>query len=88
MKQIANETNKYEQQEILKTSGPLTFCSRIRKWENVIVDEVYVVVAMFMLMGIVRKPTLRSCYSKNCLLFTVFWGCGRGGGLCHWKGWS
>jgi hypothetical protein len=39
---------------------------------TVSVDEMYVVLAIFMLIGILQKPTQRSYYSKNCLLFTPF----------------
>jgi hypothetical protein len=50
------------------------FHSRIRKWEDVTADELYVVLALFMLMGTVQEPTLRSHHSKNWLLFTLFFG--------------
>jgi hypothetical protein len=69
---IVDETNKYAQQEILKSIQPLTFPSRIRMWEDVTVDEMYVVLALFMLIRIVQKPTLRSYYAKNHLLFTPY----------------
>jgi hypothetical protein len=36
------------------------------------VDEMYVVLALIMLTGIVQKPTLRLYYAKNRLLFTPF----------------
>jgi hypothetical protein len=39
---IVDETNRYAQQEIAKSIRPLTFHSRIRKWEDVTVDEMYV----------------------------------------------
>jgi hypothetical protein len=57
LQHIVEETNKYAQQQIAKSAAPLTFCSRIRKWKNVTVDEMYVVLALFMLMGTVQKPT-------------------------------
>jgi hypothetical protein len=57
---IVDETNKYVQQEISKSIRPLTFRSRIRKWEDVTVDEMYMGLALFMLIGIIQKPTLRS----------------------------
>jgi hypothetical protein len=43
-----DETNRYGQQEILKII--ITFTHRIRKWEDFTVDELYVVLALFMLM--------------------------------------
>jgi hypothetical protein len=69
---IIDETNRYAQQEISKNVKSFTFCFRIRKWEDVTIDEMYVVLAVFMLMGIVQKSTFRSYYSKNWLLFIVF----------------
>jgi hypothetical protein len=69
---IVEDTNKYAQQQMAKRAAPFTFCSRIRKWKGVTVDEMHVVLALFMLMEIVQKPTQRSYYSKNCLLFTSF----------------
>jgi hypothetical protein len=61
-----------QQQEISKSIRPLTFCSRIRKWEDVTVDNMYVVLPLFMLLGIIQKPALRSYYKRNQLLFTPF----------------
>jgi hypothetical protein len=34
-------------------------------------DEIYAVLPLFMLMGILQKPTQRSTYSNNCLLYTL-----------------
>jgi uncharacterized membrane protein YhaH (DUF805 family) len=56
----------------LKTVSPFTFRITIRKWEDIKMDEMYMVLALFMLMGILQKPTLRSQYSKNLLLLTPF----------------
>jgi hypothetical protein len=69
---VVEETNKYAQQQVAKRAVPFIFCSRIRKGKDVTVDEMYVVLALFMLMGIVQKPTQRSYCSKNHLLFTSF----------------
>jgi hypothetical protein len=55
-----------------KRAAPFTFCARIRKWKGVTVHEMHVVLALFMLMEIVQKPTQRSYYSKKHLLFTSF----------------
>jgi hypothetical protein len=46
MQLILNEVNKYAQQEILKHAGFVTFYTRTRKWENVIVGNMYVVLAL------------------------------------------
>jgi hypothetical protein len=36
--------------------------SRMRDWKPVIEDEIYVDLALFMLMGIIQKPTLCSYF--------------------------
>jgi hypothetical protein len=61
---IVDETNR--------SVNPFTFCSRIRKWEDITVDEVYVVLTLLILMGILQKRSCRSCYSKNRLLSPPF----------------
>jgi hypothetical protein len=38
------------------------------------VDEIYVDLALFKLMGVVQKPTLTSYYSKNWPVFIPFFG--------------
>jgi hypothetical protein len=45
---------------------------RIRKWYDVTVEEMYIVLALFMLMGILHKPTQRLYYCKNHLLLAPF----------------
>jgi uncharacterized membrane protein len=34
--------------------------------------KVYVILALLVLVGISQKPTSRSFYGKNCLLYTPF----------------
>jgi len=46
----------------------------MRDWKPVTKDEMYVVVALFILMRIIQKPTLRSCFSKNYILATPNFG--------------
>jgi hypothetical protein len=45
---------------------------KYRKVSNLLVDEIYVVLALVMSMGIVQKPTLGLYYPKDRLLFTLF----------------
>ena len=45
----------------------LTVGSRIRKWKYVTVGEMYVVLALFIFMGILQEQTEKSHYNKNCL---------------------
>ena len=70
---IARETNTYAAQKIQARSF-IPLCSRRRDWKTVTKDEMYVVLALFMLMGIIQKPTLRSYFSKNCILATPIFG--------------
>ena len=79
MELIVRETNTYAAQKIQARSfTPLR--SRMRDWKPVTKDEMYVVLALFMLMGIIQKPTLRSYFSKKyyfCdsdLWFCYFYG--------------
>ena len=41
---------------------------------NLSLNEMYVVLAVFMLMGIIQKPTLHSYFSKNYILVTPIFG--------------
>ncbi|XP_021932761.1 piggyBac transposable element-derived protein 4-like [Zootermopsis nevadensis] len=71
---IVRETNRYAEQCINSRSLPIPFRSRMREWKPLSDDEMYVVLALFMLIGIVQKPTLRSYFSKNSLLATPVFG--------------
>ena len=64
---IVRETNIYAAQKIQARSF-IPLRSRMRDWKPVTKDEIYVVLALFMLMGIILKPTLRSYFSK-----IIFW---------------
>jgi hypothetical protein len=46
----------------------------MRDWKPVTADEIYVVLALFMLKGTVQKPTLRSYFSRNSVLATPVFG--------------
>ena len=70
---IVRETNTYAAQKIQARSF-IPLRSRMRDWKPVTKDEMYVVLALFMLMGIIQKPTLRSYFSKNCILATPIFG--------------
>ena len=61
---IVRETNTYAAQKIQARSF-IPLHSRMRDWKPVTKDEMYVVLALFMLMGIIQKPTLGSYFSKK-----------------------
>ena len=70
---IVRETNTYVAQKIqVRSFVPLR--SRTWDWKPVTIDEMYVVLAILMLMRIIQKPTLRSYYSKNYILMTPIFG--------------
>ena len=70
---IVRETNTYATQKI-QSRGFIPLCSRMRDWKPVTKDEMYVVLALLMLMGIIQKLILRSYFSKNCILATPTFG--------------
>jgi hypothetical protein len=54
-KLTVDETSSYTQQEILKGVNPFVFFPKIEKWEDVTMDEMYMVWALFMVMGIAQS---------------------------------
>jgi hypothetical protein len=56
---IVHETNTYAAQKIQARSF-IPLHSRMRDWKPVTTDEMYVVLALFMLMGIVTSQVLGS----------------------------
>ena len=64
------ETNTYAAQKIQARSF-IPLRSRMRDWKPVTKDVMYVVLALFMLMGIIQKPTLRSYFSQKILFWRL-----------------
>ena len=64
---IVRETNTYAAQKILARSF-IPLRSRMRDWKPVTKDEMYVVLALCLLMGIIQKPTLVHIFQK-----IIFW---------------
>ena len=74
---IARETDTYPAQKIQTRSfSPLR--SKMRDWKPVTKDEMYVVLALFMLMGIIQKPALHSYLKK-----IIFWPMDRYESVCN-----
>jgi hypothetical protein len=50
-----------------KIGGAVFFSkrSRVNEWQPVTAEEIFVVLALFMLMGIVQRPSLRLYLSQN-----------------------
>jgi hypothetical protein len=62
---IVSETNRYAEYCIQSTV--LKPRSRMRSWQPVTSDELYVVPGLIMLMGIVQKPTLIYYFSRDAI---------------------
>jgi hypothetical protein len=73
MELIVRETNTYAAQKIQARSF-IPLRSTMRDWKPITTDEIYVLLAIFMLMGIIQKPTLRSYFSKHVILATPIFG--------------
>jgi hypothetical protein len=65
---IVEETYRYAEQFLQgrKSSSK----SPARAWKPVTEEEIYVVVGLFMLMGIIQKPTLRSYFTTKRVIST------------------
>jgi hypothetical protein len=68
------ETNRYAKQFINSRGRLFTFRSLVRKWTRVTENEIYVVLGLYLLMGIIQKPTLRSYFSRRRILSTPGFG--------------
>jgi len=69
IQQTVRETNRYI--EYKNARGNL-FLSRslVRSWTPVKESEIYTVLGLFLLMGIVQKPTVKSYFSKSRVIST------------------
>jgi hypothetical protein len=63
------KTNRYT--EYCTQSTVLKHRSHMRSWQPVTSDEIYVVLGIIMLMGIVQKPMLKSYFSRNAFVETL-----------------
>jgi hypothetical protein len=61
MELMLRETNTYAAQKI-QAGSFIPLHSKMRDWKPVNTDEMCVVLALFMLMGIIQKPTVRSYF--------------------------
>jgi hypothetical protein len=68
---IVHGTNIYAEQCIVWKGRAIPLRSRIRDWKPVTVEEIYVVLELLMLMGIVQKPTLSIYISLKSSKFGI-----------------
>jgi hypothetical protein len=72
MQYIVEETNKYVQEQVAESAAPFTLHLRIRNWKDVILDETYIVLTLFMLTGILQKHTTKVLLEQEQFLYTPF----------------
>ncbi|XP_046402046.1 piggyBac transposable element-derived protein 4-like [Ischnura elegans] len=65
---MCSETNRYAQQFIAKSKP--TPHSRINNWRDVTREEMYIMLGIFILMGIIQKPSVKSYFTKDPFLET------------------
>jgi hypothetical protein len=65
---IVGETNSYAEQFL--HGHELSIRSPASAWKPVTVGEIYIVVGLFMLMGIIQKPTLKSYFTTKRVIST------------------
>jgi hypothetical protein len=63
VQKVATEGNCYAEPFKNSRGNIFSKCSRVNKWQPVTAEEIYVVLAPLMLMGIVQKPRLRLYFS-------------------------
>jgi hypothetical protein len=61
-KKLVAQASLYVQQFILACGADFEAWCRITKWEDVTVDELCMVIALFMSMDIIQRPTIRSYF--------------------------
>jgi hypothetical protein len=69
---IVEETNRYAEQFL--HGRKLSSRSAARAWKPVTEGEICVVLGLFMLMGIIQKPTLRSYFTTKRVISTPGFG--------------
>jgi len=74
VQKIVTETNRYAEQFKNSRGNIFSKRSRVNEWQPVTAEEIYVVLALFMLMGIVQKTSLRLYFSRNHLVATPVFG--------------
>jgi hypothetical protein len=69
---IVAETNWYAEKFMNARGRLFSFRSLVRQWTPVSENEIYVM--LYLLMGIIQKPTLRSYFSRKIILSTPGFG--------------
>jgi len=70
IEQIVRETNRYAEQYKNARGNLFSFTSLLRSWTPVTESEIYTILGLFLLMGILQKPTARLYFSKRRVIST------------------
>ena len=70
IQQIVRETNRYAEQYKNDRGKLFSFRLLVRSWTCVTESEIYTLLGLFLLMGIVQKPTTRSYFLKRRVIST------------------
>jgi len=70
IQQIVRESNRYTEQYKNAQGNLFSFRSLVRSWTSVTESEIYTVLGLFLLMGIVQKPTTRPYFLKRRVIST------------------
>ncbi|XP_018396876.1 PREDICTED: piggyBac transposable element-derived protein 4-like [Cyphomyrmex costatus] len=70
----AVQSNLYKEKKLvdLRQAKKLKKNSRLNKCNDITMDEIYTIQAMFILMGITKKPTIEMYWSKDPMIETPF----------------
>jgi hypothetical protein len=71
---IAKETSCYTEQFQYSWGHLFSLGLTVHAWKQATVEEIYVLVRLFMLMGIVQKPSLQSYFSTKRVISVLGFG--------------
>jgi hypothetical protein len=74
IKKIVLETNWYAEQFMNSRGRLFSFRSLVRQWTPVTEGEIYFVLGLYLLMGIIQKPTLMLYFSRKRIVSTPGFG--------------
>ena len=63
VQKIVTETTHYAEHFKNSRGNIFSKWSSLNEWQPVTAEELYVVLALFMLMGVVQKPNLKLCFT-------------------------
>jgi hypothetical protein len=74
VQEIATEPNCYAEQFKISWGNTFSKWSRVNEWQPMTAEEMYIVLALFVLMGTVQKPSMTLHLSRNHVAATPVFG--------------